>query len=219
MKYVFNLPANDKSYLDYFMAFIEGFIVGLGMIIFLGPVFFQLLQASLEYGIKAGMAVVFGIFFSDVLVVLLCHYGLKDFFSREENQFWMALVGIFVLLFLGIKYLFQKKSDYDGSIHISVANFSGFFIKGFAVNFVNPFVFVVWISTMTYARSKYVAADDISLFFTAALLGILLTDSLKVILAGKLRPLLQGDLLLKIFKVIGLILIGFAVRLIFFVMK
>jgi len=201
------------------MAFIEGLLLGLGMIIFLGPVFFQLLQGSLEHGARVGFAIALGIFTSDLLVILLCNFGLKEFFSSDQNQYAMAVVGCAILMVLGITYLVKKVREKDQVKELSAANLSGFFAKGFLVNFVNPFVFIIWISTIAYVESAYSVGSHKIAFFGGALFGILLTDSLKVVLADKLQAWVNPSLLNKIYKIIGIVLICFGLRLMFFVLK
>ncbi len=201
------------------MAIFEGYLIGLGMVVFLGPVFFTLLKSSLQQGTRAGLAITFGIFCSDIAVVLLCSLGAKDVFENSRNQFWIALMGTCILFFLGIKYLLKPNLDTGTQFKPSVASLSSFFAKGFLVNFVNPFVFIVWIATLAYAESKYELNTDRVIFFAGALLGILTTDILKVTMANKLQPFLNPVQLKKIYKLIGIILIAFGFRLLFFVVK
>lgn len=201
------------------MAIWEGYLVGLAMVVFLGPVFFTLLQVTLEHGYKFGFAIVWGILISDVVVVALCFLGASDLFSSTENQFWIALLGSFVLFALGLKYIIKPDLNTNTSLKVSAVSLSAYFIKGFLVNFVNPFVFIVWISTITYAESKYPEGDSALFFLIAALLGILTIDSIKVLISNKLKPFLKGVFLRRIFFIIGLILIAFGVRLLYFCFK
>ncbi|MBI3234780.1 MAG: hypothetical protein HYZ42_12215 [Bacteroidetes bacterium] len=92
-------------------------------------------------------------------------------------------------------------------------------MKGFLVNFVNPFVFVIWISVVALAKGRYPSETEVGIFLIAMLLGIFSTDMLKVFLAHKLRSLLKPVLLRKVFNIIGLVLIGFSFRLIYFVIN
>ena len=192
------------------MAFIEGYLVGLGMIIFIGPVFFLLLNSSVQYGRKAGVSVAVGIIVSDIFCVWLCHLGLSVFFNATENQFWIGLIGGFLLFFLGIYYL--AKTSFAKQISTSVKSLFGFFIKGFGVNFFNPFVFAVWIALFQLGNSKFKNTPSFWIFIMAVLLGILTTDLLKVFFSKKLRDLLSEQRLLLFSKIIGLILLLFSIR-------
>lgn len=198
------------------MSFIEGYSIGLGMIIFVGPVFFLLLNSSLQSGRKAGFAVALGIIFSDVICVLLCYYGISAFFVSEKHQFWIGVLGSLIILVLGIGYLFKKALSVTNTMPIP-KRIVTFFIKGFSVNFFNPFVFAVWIGLFQYGESKY---PDIQLwvFITSVLLGILTIDVLKVVLAEKVKKFVSPKRLTLFYKITGAVLILFAIRLLYLVL-
>ncbi len=199
------------------MVLIEGFIIGLGMIIFIGPVFFLLLNSSLLNGIKAGVMVALGIIVSDIICVFLCVYGLTSFIISSQNQFWLGVLSSVILLFMGFFYLF-KQVNLSPVPSRSINNLSGFFIKGFSINFFNPFVFVVWVSVFNYGKSKYLLNSQLIWFLTAVLLGILVTDLFKVILSKKLKKYLTDKRLFFIFRGTGLVLIAFSIRVLWYIL-
>lgn len=198
------------------MAFIEGYGVGLAMIIFIGPVFFTLLKSALNYGFWAGMMVALGIFMSDVVCVALCALGAVPFFKNTDNQFYLALGGSVILFGLGLKYLLKPNVHGGDEVKLHAGHYTAYFTKGFLVNFVNPFVFLVWISIIGLAQGKYGSGQDLWVFLAAALLGILTTDTLKVVFADKVKVLIQPRYLFRAYQLIGVLLIGFGVRLLWF---
>ncbi len=186
------------------------------MIIFIGPVFFTLLKSALNYGFWAGMMVALGVFISDVVCVLLCSYGAIPFFENPLNQHWLTIVGSVILFGLGLKYLIRPNVNTDTGLRLKAGHYTAYFAKGFLVNFVNPFVFLVWIGVIGFAQKKYGVGEDLWLFLAAALLGILTTDSAKVIFAHRVKALIRPKFLLRAYQVIGIVLIGFGIRLIWF---
>lgn len=198
------------------MAIWEGYIVGLAMIIFIGPVFFTLIQTTLQYGAKAGFAVALGIFISDVVIVMLCFFGATRFFESTQHKSWLAVIGSLLLFYIGLRYTLKPNITTDVDFKPSVFRLSSFFAKGFLVNFVNPFVFIVWITTIAYSETQFENTSNSIFFLMAALLGILTTDSLKVILAGSILKFLKPVVLRKVFFVTGLILFCFGIRLLYF---
>ncbi|WP_299212181.1 LysE family transporter [uncultured Aquimarina sp.] len=198
------------------MSFIEGFGIGLAMIIFVGPVFFLLLNSSFQYGIKAGVSVAFGIIVSDIICVVLCYYGLSSFMTATQNQFWIGIIGSCILFVLGINYLF-KKAIITKDLSVVSKKWSTFFIKGFSVNFFNPFVFVVWIGVFKYGQQKYENTTSILVFLIAVLVGVLTTDLLKVFLSEKLKKFISEYRLSVFFKVTGVVLLIFSFRLAYLV--
>ncbi|WP_299438608.1 LysE family transporter [uncultured Aquimarina sp.] len=198
------------------MSFVEGFVIGLAMIIFVGPVFFLLLNSSFQYGIKAGVSVAFGIILSDVICVALCYYGLSSFMTATQNQFWIGIIGSCILLVLGISYLL-KKAIITKDLSMVSKKWSTFFIKGFSVNFFNPFVFIVWIGVFKYGQQKYNDTTSVLVFLTAVLIGILTTDLLKVFLSEKLKRFISEYRLSIFFKITGVVLLVFSFRLAYLV--
>ena len=193
------------------MALTEGILTGLSLALLIGPVMFTLVQASLKYGFKGGMAVAIGIIVSDVIAVVICFYGAIPFFNDSYNQFWIALGGGIILLGLGLKYLLKPDYFTPEDYKPGTKDFGNLFTKGFLVNFVNPFVFIVWIGLITYAKEKY--PDGLMIYLCMVLLGIFLTDSLKAFFAGKVKSLLAPKRLRRIYHVIGILMIVFSIRL------
>ncbi len=195
------------------MDFVEGYLLGLGMIVFIGPVFFLLLSSTLKCGFVPGFMVALGIVISDIVCVLVCNYGLAPYFSYPDSNFWIALSGGILLIGIGTKYMITDKVDSEEKIVLPKQYYAAFFIKGFLVNFVNPFVFMVWLGLIKYAEQKI--EINTALFFIGIFLGIFTTDFLKVVLAKRIKKLIQPLSLQWIYRVFGLILIVFGLRMIF----
>ncbi len=198
------------------MSFLEGYGIGLGMIIFIGPVFFLLLNSSLQYGKKAGLAVALGIIFSDFICVGLCYYGFSSFISIEKNEFLIGGIGSVIIFGLGISYLL-KKIIIDTNVTINSRSLKVFFLKGFSVNFFNPFVFAVWIGVYNYGMHKYSSTESLLVFVFAVLTGIFTTDVLKVFLSEKLKKFISPKRLILFFRITGILLIVLAFRLFYLV--
>lgn len=194
------------------MLFIEGFGFGLAMVLLIGPVFFTLLKAALTHGTRGGIAVATGIIISDIVVVVICMTGLHTFLDIDLNNEWLAVAAGLILLTLGLKYILKPTIASEDDNSISTKGMAGLAGSGFLVNFVNPFVFVVWISMSIHAGKQYDANSSQWIFMFGALAGIFTTDLLKAILAERLRRFMAPTVLKRIFKGIGIILIAFSIR-------
>ncbi len=84
------------------------------------------------------------------------------------------------------------------------------------MNFVNPFVFLVWIYVIGLAEVRFGEGIDLWVFLGAALLAILLVDSTKVLFAHRIKKLIQPKFLMRAYQVIGVVMVGFGVRLLWF---
>ena len=195
------------------MSFFKGFLLGLSFIVFIGPVLFTLLKSTLQYGLKSGFAVALGIFMSDVLAVLLCAFGAAAFFKDFDNQFYIAIIGGIILLALGFKYIFKPNLQIANKLKLKKRHYFNFFAKGFFINFINPFVFLVWIGVIGFASGVYGWGSSLLMYLIGTLLAILLTDTLKVLFAHRLKKLLQPQMLRPIYQAIGVLLVLFGLRL------
>ncbi|RMG61561.1 MAG: LysE family translocator [Bacteroidetes bacterium] len=202
------------------MAFLEGYLTGLGLALILsfGPVFFTLLHGSLEYGFRSGLAVALGIFLGDATcLILLMAFGVSDIVTDPEYQVYLGVGGAVVLIFLGVRYLTKPYlgDEEDKAPHLKRGHYFSFALKGFLVNFINPFVFVVWLGIMGLAGARYLPGQGMSLFLIGTLAAILSTDVLKALFAHRIKPLLKPHWITLTFRGIGIALILFGVRILY----
>jgi len=209
-------------------AFLHGFLIGLSFVIFIGPVFFYLLKSTLEKGFWAGFSVALGIIIGDFICITICSFGAIPFFKNPENQFWIGILGSIILLGLGIKFLIRPESKSKNKElkegtevvrKMSRVNYASRFAQGFLINFVNPFVFIVWIGIIGYAETEYGYSPNMFVFLLASLIGIFFTDMTKVYFAQKIKKFLTPVFLRRLYRVFGVALIVFGVRALIFVFK
>lgn len=191
------------------MAFLEGLLWGLGLMVLVGPVFFTLLQATLRFGFKAGWAVAFGIVVSDLVCVILCKFGVESFLKDGSKVVYLGSVTFLLLLGMGLYYLLGKNVVKNTEISLTATDYLGYFVKGFLVNFVNPFVFFVWTSICSYAIHNFEGSLS-NWYLFGVLIAIFGTDTLKVLFANKLKPLLDPQKLNLLYRGVGALLIIFA---------
>lgn len=196
------------------MDFLNGYMVGLGMIIFIGPVFFFLLSSSLKGGFIPGLLVALGIIVSDIIYVILCSYGLTQLITHPTSLYWIALIGGILLIGMGVKYISTREFIIETPNSLNTKHYFEFFTKGFLVNFINPFVLLVWIGLIEYTKQTPTITS--SWYLTGVLLGIFSTDFAKVLLAKHIKKLITPYVLKRIYKISGVILIIFGLRMCFY---
>ena len=199
------------------MIFLEGYLIGLAMIVFIGPVFFTLLQSALRFGKLSGTMVAFGIIVSDIVCILIYFFGLNSIELPAYFNTIIAAIGAPVLIALGLKYLLQKPPNSE-VVFASKLNLVSSFTNGFLVNFVNPFVFVVWAGIVLFAKESYSTPTEVQVHLIGVLAGIITTDLLKVLLADKIKPFLKPKIIEKTTRFFGIVMIGFAFRLILYLL-
>jgi threonine/homoserine/homoserine lactone efflux protein len=201
--------------------FLEGIGIGLVLAAMLGPIFVVLMHSSIKRGSKAGFAAASGIWISDLSFILLSYLFVSKLISWVDNDnftFWSSLIGGLILLLFGIVTFVRKSNFNEESLYASIPlkEWSAFFIKGIFVNTANPFTFIFWIGVM----ASNVIGRNLSLvetieFVGAIFLTIVFTDSLKVLLANRIRHYINQRTFSLISKVAGIGLIGFGVYLLY----
>ena len=201
------------------MSFLNGFLICLAMVLFVGPVLFTILQITLEKGLKAGISCAIGVFISDVVCVLICLYAANTFLAYSQFDFWISIIGIIILLLIGIKYILAPNLNTEVVSEASKITSFTAFSKGFLVNLINPFVFGVWLAVIGIAKQSYTADADILTYLIGATSAVLFTDVAKVLLAEKIRKYIQPSLLAKLYKICGILLIIFSFRIIYHLLE
>ena len=87
---------------------IKGIISGVVLAILVGPVFFTILQTSIERGFGSGVLVAVGVALSDTMYIILSYLGLSQIFDSQSAQLYLGYIGGFILLCFGLYYLFIK---------------------------------------------------------------------------------------------------------------
>ena len=195
----------------------DGIMLGLTLTILLGPIFIALTQTGIQHGIKAGMAVGSGIWVSDLLVIYSSYFFILKIsliIQSPDFRFWMGISGGAILIGSGIiSFLKSHKGD-DKTPAFDARSYLEYFSKGFAVNFFNPFTFIFWISVMTsYVSGKGITGIQTIILFGSILFTIIITDSIKVVLAKAIRSKMKSYHLEIFGKIAGILLIIFGIIL------
>ena len=190
-----------------------GILLGLSTLLFIGPVLFYLIKSTIEAGVRAGFAVALGIIVGDIICVLLAVKGLGIIFEQVDNQRWLALAGGIILLSMGIKYIVKPTANTETEGKFQTKTLWFYAVNGFLINFVNPFVFAVWIGYYTLNQEVFDSEIEIFISLLATLLTIFLTDCLKAVFAFKLKRFIQPKRLKVLFQIFGIVMVAFGVRL------
>lgn len=197
---------------------LNGIQFGIVLAFLIGPVFFAILQASVEKGFWVGVLVALGVSASDVLYVLICYFGLSAFMTQPSVKYLMGLTGGVILLAFGAYHLLIKsrRRDFNNPGAIRDTRQARYLVKGFLINSMSPMVPLFWIGATSIATLdfSYQTGAQFGLFFAGVLGTALATDVGKAYLAGKLREYITHRVLVLMNVTVGLVLTVFGVRLI-----
>jgi threonine/homoserine/homoserine lactone efflux protein len=193
-----------------------GVFAGLLIAVMIGPVFFALLQVSIEKGFLIGLVFALGIVSSDAAYFLVAFLGLSQFERTQTVNEIMGFVGGGFLIGFGI-YLAMKKvkemKAADNAIYRTSLVKSYF--KGFLLNSLNPSALLYWIMVVTAVHAQYEGdAEKIFAFFMATMIIVFSTDTLKAFLATKLKNVVTRTFMLWLNRISGIILMGAGAKLV-----
>jgi len=200
--------------------FWEGIKIGFLLTIMIGPLFFTLVQTGIEEGFKAGAVVGAGIWVSDFLFVLLVYGGmsvLAQYVKGEHVTLLMGVGGSALLASFGLGQLLSARSKYffretDSAIlpFRRTSSFLSLWLKGFLINTINPFTLFFWLGLMSAVAVKQEFGPHNAVAFFGGILSIIISGDLaKILLAKKIRSLMQPKHFLWLRRISGLALIAF----------
>jgi len=196
--------------------FFNGLAFGLIFIFSIGPAFFLLIQTSIEQGFKKAAFMALGISLGDILFVVLIMKGVASYLDEPNIRFWAGVVGVSLLTLVGIYSFFKparinlkkEKHSPEGKLRS--------LLTGLFFNLFNPSTIIFWLSLVSIVQINLgYSGNEKELFFAGVLFTILSTDLTKSFLAQKLKKFLTFRSVAIMNKVVGVILIGFGLRLLF----
>jgi threonine/homoserine/homoserine lactone efflux protein len=197
----------------------EGISMGLVLSAMIGPVFFALVQNSLEHGFRYAAVLALGILLSDLIYVLITYFSVSLFAQNPYFEIILGYAGGTVLIGFGISTILKKNKNRPntGGIPLPKSKKRTGFMKGFGINGINPFVLLFWISIagLVNLKSEY-RRMDIWLYYTGILLTVFSIDLLKAFVAKQLSGFVTPKLMSKLNIVVGLVLIFFGSKLVKF---
>jgi threonine/homoserine/homoserine lactone efflux protein len=177
--------------------------------------------------VRSAIAFDIGVLFSDFIYILIAYVFYSQVASLTgdgKNNEHAKIVGGILFIIYGIVTFFKKlkapQVDDEGNIIQNQKDYFLLFLKGFLLNFANPFVIFYWFSVMTLAskqsQSTISGGDStpIMYFIAVMLITFFSFDLLKIIGAKKLRPLVTDNLLKALNQLTGIVFLGFGIFLI-----
>jgi threonine/homoserine/homoserine lactone efflux protein len=198
----------------------KGVVSGIVLAFLIGPVFFTIIQTSIERGFSKGVLVAIGVSASDAVYIVFSYLGLSTLIADQSMQEYLGYAGGIVLVSFGIYYLFvkSKKLVYHPANPPKQAGFFRYLAKGFVINGISPMVLVFWIGTVGLATSEfgYTTTMQASIYFSTIVATVFITDVIKAKLADKLRILITTRFIRILNITLGIVFIAFGIRLLLF---
>ena len=203
------------------MEILIGILCGLVLSLFFsfGPAFFGLIQNSINYGFRKGVAFEIGVNASDIFMVVMMLTLLKDVeLGPILHNPWVASIAGSAIIALGVIMLLKKptiKREGGRIKFVGIPRGRELVVQGFALNTVNPSIWLYWISLITLISGELnLSINERYTFFISLLLAELAGGILKCRLASMLQNIVSIRLMTVINRVMGCFLIGVGIFLI-----
>lgn len=203
-------------------AFLYGLPVGFAFSFALGPVFFSLIKASLEYGFRAAISIALGVILADLVLLGIAYGGVEAFLPKSDMSvtFWVQLLGGLLLLSIGLATILKKRKNTEGVTLTHERRIIKHLSMGFFLNIINPANFFEWVGAASVLKSKYQfeTFENVS-FFTGALLAVFITELSVAYFATRLRKILNDRVIYGINVATGAVFVGSGIWLLSEAMK
>jgi len=198
---------------------LNGFRFGLLLQIAIGPIFVFVLKTATQSGILAAEAAVLAATLVDAIFVSLAILGVGKLFDKPRIKNVIKYFGALVLIYFGIGIILGS-SD----IHIipglsgllSSANITNSFFFSFILTASSPLTILFWTGLFaTKLASEGYSKTDMKYYGIGAVLTTFIFLGTVAIIAGLLEPLMSQELVNALNILVGIVLIGFAVKMAF----
>ena len=140
-------------------AFYKGLVYGLFLVLSLGPIFFFLIETSIERGFISALFVALGTLASDTLYIIIMYFSFSSIFDNVHVRFWMGVIGGIVLILFGTYNFFKPGIRKRNAINVDSPATPNWLllVKAFTINTLNPFAPLFWIASSAYvsAHTEY----------------------------------------------------------------
>lgn len=197
----------------------DGAKIGLLLSLLAGPILIALVQTTIERGLRAGALLGLGIWTSDLLFIQLAYYSLAKLQALTSGPWFSSVLGTaggILLIIFGLVAVWKKSGVAAPRQRTSASGNSwlGFWVRGFLINTVNPFTFFFWVGIAgNVVVDGGLAKGQAFSYFSGILSVLVITDSLKVLLAKRIRRYIQEKQLLWMRRIAGSGLIIFGIAL------
>ena len=188
--------------------------VGLGFmlsLVFIGPIFFLLIETSFTRGPRHALALDFGVITADLLCIIAAYYASADIVSLIDKHPGFYRITSILILSYGIVMLVTKtKMHLPGEEKIISQNYFKTFLNGFLLNILNVGVVLFWLVTVIGVRNQYPDTESLIFYLGLVIATYLMIDFLKIFLAKQFHDRLTQKLANRIRKGVGVVLIIFS---------
>jgi len=192
----------------------DGFLTGLILQIAIGPVFFFLLNISLQKSLADGLIAVIAVTIVDYIFIALAVLGVGKLLERDKIKYALGITSSIVLILFGIFMIVSigQGNPAGSSNHPFESNYGASFMSAFLLTCSSPLTIVFWTGLFAAkAIEKGYAQRQLFFFGAAAGLATLFFLGSSVTLFSIVRASISLTLLRMLNAVVGVLLMIYGV--------
>jgi len=191
------------------------YAIGLGImlsLVFIGPIFFLLIETSFSRGPKHALALDLGVISADILCITVSYFASADLVNLIDKHPGFYQISAFLVFIYALYMIVSKtKMHIDGEEKLINQNYIKTYFNGFLLNLLNIGVVLFWLVTVVSVRNQYPDTNDFILYIGLVIGTYLFIDLLKIFLAKQFHYKLTQKLATTIRKGVGAILVLFSI--------
>lgn len=188
--------------------------IGLGFmlsLVFIGPIFFLLIETSFSRGPKHAIALDVGVVLADILCIVAAYFASADIVYLIDKHPGFYRITAMIIFVYGIYMMVTKTQMHIPNEEKFInQNYFKTFINGFLFNLLNVGVILFWLVTVISVRNQYPDTSGFTLYLGIVIATYLLVDMIKIFLAKQFHYKLTQNLANAIRRGVGIILIIFS---------
>ena len=196
-----------------FSVFLNGIFIGLLLQIAVGPVFFYILNLSIQRTSFDGFCAVIAVTLADYIYIVLAIIGVGKLLEKGRIKIVLGLLSAFVLIVFGIVMIVSanKSITVNTANSVSVSNYLSSFLSSFFLTISSPLTIVFWTGLFaTKAIEKSYSRNQLIVFGLSAGLATLLFLGMSVIIFSLIKTSISFNVVNSLNIIVGIILITYA---------
>lgn len=200
------------------MIFLNGFSTGLLLQFAIGPVFFYIMNISIQRTTVDGLFSVLAVTLADYCYIFLAIAGIGKFLEGIKREKAVGIVSGVVLVFFGILIILSSQNTFASQSQslLTQSNYLYSFISAFILTISSPLTIVFWMGLFaTKTIESNYTTKELVIFGLAAGLATLVFLSLSIILISLFKNAIPDFVIRPVNICVGIVLICYgAIRMI-----
>ncbi len=186
--------------------------IGLGFmlsLVFIGPIFFLLIETSFSRGHKHALALDLGVITADIVCIIAAYFASADLVNLiDKHPSFYRVTALIIFVYAIFMLVSRTKMHLKNEEKMISQNYWKTYFNGFALNFLNVGVILFWLVTVISVRNEY--PEDFLLYLVIVIATYLGIDLVKIFLAKQFHDSLTPKVANRIRQGVGVVLVLFS---------